>query len=205
MLVRVDTMQFSPAALRKAVEILGSGGVIAHATETCYGLACDMSNRAALEKLFAIKHRPLTQPVSALFPSVADARAYVVWNDEAERLAEAHLPGPLTLIVPISDDAPTPLLPTPEGGATVGVRVSSLALARDLVAAFGRPVSTTSANIHGEPNFYSASAIMERFTSEEFQPDLVIDSGELPQVPSSTVMDLTQNAPTVRRQGDIGK
>src|SRR4030042_823855 len=91
----------SPQAIDQALGILSRGGVVAHATETCYGLACDLTNPEALERLFAIKERPKDQPVSALFPSVAEAKKYVVWNEEAEKLAQKFLPGPLRLIFPL--------------------------------------------------------------------------------------------------------
>ena len=87
--------------LIEAIHILKRGGVVAHATETCYGLACDLANPAAVAKLFAIKQRPLDQPVSALFVSIEEAKKWVEWSDEAEKLAAEFLPGPLTLILPL--------------------------------------------------------------------------------------------------------
>jgi L-threonylcarbamoyladenylate synthase len=203
-------MQIVPAStegLQRALDVLRAGGVIAHATETCYGLACDLSNPAAVEKLFAIKQRPPTQPVSALFASIDDAKQYVVWNDEAEELAQQYLPGPLTLILPLREDAPKKLFPVfsilpvrPHPGghspfSSLGVRISSHPLAMNLVTAFGSPLSTTSANLHGQPNPYSLDQIVPC--------DLIIDSGTLPQNPPSTVMDLTGETIEKRRSGDL--
>src|SRR5262245_56720739 len=103
----------SAGALQEALSLLQNGGVVAHATETCYGLACDLRNPDAVTRLFVIKRRPLTQPVSALFASVEDAKRYVEWNDRAEELARTYLPGPLTLILPLRPDAPARLFPMP--------------------------------------------------------------------------------------------
>ncbi len=196
---------------------MARGGVVAHATETCYGLACDLRDPAAVRKVFAIKRRAETQPVSALFASVDEAKRYVVWNARAEELARERLPGPLTLVLPLRDDAPVRIFPTPspiprplppegvgegkrgspspsgEGsgvGGTVGVRVSPHTVASALAEGFGAPLSTTSANVHGQPNPYSAEDILAQF-AEGPAPDLVLDSGTLPQTPPSTVMDLT--------------
>jgi L-threonylcarbamoyladenylate synthase len=190
-------------AISEALALLQAGEVIAHATETCYGLACDIRNPGAVAKLFAIKERPAAQPVSALFESVAQVQQYVVWNPQADELARAYLPGPLTLILPIRPDAPHPLYPTPSGGATIGVRISSHPLAQSLVSTFGAPITTTSANIHGQPNPYSSQDITAQFEGKEYQPALILDSGTLPPTPPSTVMDLAGEG-GVRRKGSIG-
>lgn len=189
-----------PAAVITAVTILRAGGVIAHPTETCYGLCADLTNPAAVERLFALKERPRGQPVSGLFASVEAARTWVEWNEDAQRLADEHLPGPLTLILPIRADAPMSLLPSPEGGATLGVRISSHPFALALSAMFLTPLSTTSANRHGEPNPYSLEDLQCTWPTDG--PDLVIDGGTLPPVPPSTVMDLTKGG-EVRRQGRV--
>ena len=60
-----------------------------------------LTNPDAIRKLFAIKHRPADQPVSALFPDVDEAKKWVEWNDEASASRKNHLPGPLTLILPL--------------------------------------------------------------------------------------------------------
>lgn len=166
----------------EALRVLREGGVVAHATETCYGLACDLSNPVAVARLFRQKRRPEHQPISALFPNVGAAKEYVEWNARAEELAK-DLPGPLTLVLPLRLDAPKHLFPTPEGGPTIGVRVSPHPTARALVTAFGSPISTTSANLHGEPNPYRPDVIV--------CADLLLDDGELPVVPSSRVIDCT--------------
>lgn len=210
-------MRILPAStgLPEALSILSSGGVIAHATETCYGFACDLTNPKAVEKLFAIKQRPATQPVSALFPSVEEAKNYVEWNEKAEELAKQYLPGPLTLILPLRSDAPFQLFPIPltadklimnnyQLKISVGVRISSHPLAQQLVTAFGKPLSTSSANIHGQPNPYSAIDIKNQFTGQKFQPDLILDSGTLPPTPPSTVINLTESGNTgILRQGNV--
>lgn len=196
----MPVIPYSPEALDEAVDVIRRGGVVAHATETCYGLACDLGNPRAVERLFAIKNRPRTQPVSGLFPSVEEAKRHVIWNDQAEALGR-HLPGPLTLILPLKPDSP--LLPIPDGGPTLGVRVSSHPHAQALVLAAGMPLSTTSANVHGMPNPYSAQIIESQFLGADHEPDLILDSGELPPVPPSTVVDCTAGKPEQKRRGDL--
>ena len=197
----------------EALEVLTDGGVIAHATETCYGLACDFSNVKAVERLFKIKQRPDNQPVSALFASIDQAKEYTEWNERAEELAKEYLPGPLTLILTMQEDAPFFLFPFPfsqaaegkgKGGVgknlTLGIRISSHPIAQELVVQFGKPISTTSANIHGKPNPYSAEDIAMQFADEEHKPDLILDSGTLPGQAPSKVIDLSGGEEVVLRQ-----
>ena len=204
--------------IHTALRILQDGGVVAHATETCYGLACDLRNPDAVKKLFTIKQRPLDQPVSALFSNIDQAKEYVKWNDEAESLAKKYLPGPLTLILrgkPVAGGA----CPEPGRGelrvtgnletrnskpaTSIGIRISSHPIAQQLVTAFGSPLSTTSANLHGRSNPYSSDDIIVQFSGQEFQPDLILDSGTLPHNPPSTVIDLSESGSKIRRQGTI--
>lgn len=188
-------------ALREAISILQEGGVVAHATETCYGLACDLQNPDAVAKLFQIKERPYDKPVSGLFSSVEDAKEYVEWNDEAEELATKHLPGPLTIILHLYE--PKRFFVTPRGGKTIGVRVSSHPLAMALAKEFGSPISTTSANIHNKPNPYTVADILMQMRENKIMPDLILDSGTLPHVLPSTVIDLSGDAPEEKRGGSI--
>jgi len=183
-----------------AVEALRAGSIVAYPTETCYGLAVDVSNSAAVAKLFALKQRPADMPVSVLFASVVQAKEYVEWNERAEKLAEDNLPGPLTIILPSKTDTPTPLHVTATLKAqssklkTIGIRVSTHPIAQALVTAFGKPISTTSANIHGEPNTYSTEELVS-----QLQPDLVLDSGELHKNEPSKVVDLSDDKAKILR------
>lgn len=190
-----------PGSITRALEVLHAGGIVAHATETCYGFACDLANPRAVERLFEIKARPADQPVSALFASIAHAKEFVEWLPEAAELAERHLPGPLTIILRLRPDAPK-IYPTPAGGATIGMRVSSHPIAAALAARFGAPISTTSANLHGQPNAYSAEAVIQQFSKRERQPDLLLHSGAIPPTPPSTIIDLTDGQ-RIRREGTI--
>lgn len=189
--------------LNAAVKILLDGGIVAHATETCYGFACDLRNPDAVMRLFKIKQRPSDQPVSALFSSLDQAKEYVEWNEEAQRLAEEYLPGPLTIILPMRKGSD--LMPTSSTilSSSLGIRLSSHPFAQQLVMEFGSPISTTSANLHDRTNPYSSNEIRSQFRDREFQPDLILDSGALHPNPPSTVIDLTTASPLKRRSGTV--
>ncbi len=197
-------MQVLPATkdnIQAALNILHEGGIVTHATETCYGLACDMSNPEAVAKLFAMKQRPDDMPISALFSSVEQAKEYLEWNDLAEELSTKHLPGPLTLILKQRKDTPKQLHPTisyqlPAISYAIGLRISPHPTAQSLVEAFGSPISTTSANLHGKPNPYRVEDI-------EAEADLILDDGVLEGMEASTVVDVSEGELKVLRKGNI--
>lgn len=192
----------SEKSIQEAIKILREGGVVAHATETCYGLACDLGNATAVEKLFAIKQRPLNQPVSALFSTIDQSQQYLEWNEGALMLGTQHLPGPLTII--LLKKPGCALHVCPAGSESVGVRISSHPTARQLAEAFGSPLSTTSANIHGKKNPYSIKDIESQYARLTLLPDLILDDGELSHEASSTVVDASHGAVEIRREGNIG-
>lgn len=191
----------SPAGLSEALSVLESGGVVAHATETCYGLACDLTNPKAVRRLFKLKERDFYLPVSALFLSVEQAEEYTDWNERAQELSAMYLPGPLTLILHLKKNPPFVLYPVPGSGLTIGVRISAHPVASQLVARFEKPLSTTSANIHALPPPYSAEEIIDQFKGRGLKPDLILNSGQLPKVSPSTVIDLTGGAVKTVREG----
>lgn len=184
-------------ALEEAISTLQKGGVLIHATETCYGLTCDATNADAVKKLFEIKKRPLTQPVSILFSSIDDAEKYTEWDTHARELGK-ELPGPLTLIVPVKDGAN--IFTTPRGNdGSAGVRISSYPFAQTLVETFGRPIVTTSANLHGGENPYDAIKLEAIYEKETIQPDLIIDGGTLPRNPPSKIIDTREGGEKIVR------
>jgi L-threonylcarbamoyladenylate synthase len=180
----------------RACDVLLSG-IVAHATETCYGLACDLTNQKSVQKLFALKKRPENLPVSALFASIEQAKEYVEWNASAEELSK-HLPGPITLILPLKSDAKHKLYPTPSGGETIGIRISSHPTASALVESMKKPLSTTSANLHGDPEPNSAENVV---SGPDL--DLILDGGILSGEEASTVVNLTGETPEIVRQGAL--
>ncbi|HLC76151.1 MAG TPA: L-threonylcarbamoyladenylate synthase [Candidatus Peribacterales bacterium] len=185
--------------LNEAVAVLRSGGIVAHATETCYGFACDLTNPDVVRKLFLLKDRPEEVQMSALFSSLDAAKEWVEWNEKAEELARKYLPGPLTIILPMRSGKRIAM----NDGQSLGVRISSHPIAQKLAELSGVLLSTTSANLHGEPSAYSAEEIVAQFKHREVQPDLILDSGILQKAPPSTVLVIEGEEVRIVRQGTI--
>jgi L-threonylcarbamoyladenylate synthase len=199
----MNILPASDTAILEALQVLASGGVIIHATETCYGLACDLTNPQALKRLFDIKRRPGHQPVSALFASVEQAKEFVLWNADADHIASAYMPGPITIILPRKPDASVPIFLSIEPAQSIGVRISSHPVAMLLAQKYTKPLATTSANVHGMSEAYDIDTILAQFAGMDIQPDVLLDSGALPHVPPSTIVDVTGLEPQIVRQGSI--
>ncbi|MBI2638884.1 threonylcarbamoyl-AMP synthase [Candidatus Peregrinibacteria bacterium] len=187
-------------SLQKALNKLRTGGVIAHATETCYGFACDAFSKRALVSLYKIKKMSLQKPVSIMVHSLTMAKKYGVFSKKALIFAKKYWPGPLTIIVKRKNTLPKFFNP---GIKTIGIRVPAHALSIKLIKAFGRPLTTTSANISGQPPPYSVSAIQKQFRSRKLKPDFILDSGRLKKNPPSTIIDISQKTPKIIRHGSF--
>lgn len=184
-------------SVRQAAEALGRGQVVCFPTETTYGLAVDIRDRAALARLAAIKGRDASSPFGLIAPTVEVAIALArEWPAKAEALARKHWPGPLTLIVPARDDLPAEIV-GPSGG--VGIRVSSHPWASAIATAHGVAITATSANPAGQPPALSVAAARAYFGSDV---DLYVDGGPCESVSASTVARIEPDGSvTVLRQG----
>ncbi len=178
----------------KAVQALREGKVVAHATETCYGLAVDIFSHDAVLRLYDMKKMDLDKPVSILCTSLDEAKKYGEFSEKALSLAEKYWPGPLTIVV--SRKAALPVWINP-GVSTIGIRVSSNEITRELVEGFGGPITTTSANIHGLPQAYSVDEFAE------LKPDFILDSGRIPPISPSTIVEVIGDSLKIIRQGDL--
>lgn len=198
MSLRARIFRTKSAILKKAIHVLQAGGVVAHATETCYGFACDAFSEKALERLYKLKKMVRTKPVSIMVYDLKMARRYGKFSVQALALAKKYWPGPLTIIVKRKKTLPRFLNP---GIKTIGIRVPDHAFSRELVRKFGRPLTTTSANISGKPSPYSVFAIKKQFRAKK--PDLIINFGRLKKHLPSTIIDLSRKKIKIIRRGEI--
>ncbi|WP_171175706.1 L-threonylcarbamoyladenylate synthase [Ruegeria sp. HKCCD8929] len=136
------------AGLSRAADLLRAGKLVAFPTETVYGLGGDACNGEAVAAIYAAKGRPSFNPLIAHVASVQAAQRHVEWSDQAERLAAAFWPGPLTLVLPLKPDHGISSLVT-AGLDTLAVRVPAHPAAQALLSAFDGPVAAPSANPSG--------------------------------------------------------
>ncbi|MGZ4740881.1 MAG: L-threonylcarbamoyladenylate synthase [Ilumatobacteraceae bacterium] len=182
----------------RALRVLRGGGLVAIPTETVYGLAADASNAAAVQRIFAVKGRPVAHP---LIVHLASAEQLAEWAatipPAAALLADECWPGPLTLLVPRA----THVLDVVTGGrSTVGVRVPAHPLTLELLAKFGGGLAAPSANRFGRVSPTTAEHVRADLGDDV---DFVLDGGPCPIGVESTIVDCTVDPPQVLRPGGI--
>ncbi len=187
-----------PGVLDCAAEILKRGGLVAFAAETVYGLGASAWNASAVASIFRAKGRPAGNPLIVHAGSVEQAKMCVsAWPGEADRLAAAFWPGPLTLVLPRSSRVPDV---TTGGRETVALRIPSTPIALELVARSGAPIAAPSAN---RSNHVSPTRAEHVLADLNGVIDLVIDSGPTRIGLESTVLDLTTHPARILRPGPI--
>lgn len=183
-----------------AAEILRRGGLVAFPTETVYGLGANALDAAAVDRIYAAKGRPATSPLIVHVSSAAMAsRVVSVWSDEAERLAAAFWPGPLTLVLPKLSVVPDRVT---AGLGTVGVRVPNHPIALELIRSADLPVAAPSANRFTRISPTTAEHVREGLGDAV---DLILDGGPTQVGIESTVLSLAESSPLLLRPGAISK
>ena len=180
--------------IEQAVNILKQGGVVAYPTDTAYGLAVDATNLKAVKKLYRLKGRDFNKPIHVIFPDTAWIKRVVKLNRQALVLMNNFLPGPLTLVLPLKATGNS-WRKLSAGTKTLGLRLQDNALALSLVKTFGKPITTTSANVSGQDNCYSVPQIKKQFGSA---PIFYLDGGKLRKIPPSTVVLATDHVKILR-------
>jgi L-threonylcarbamoyladenylate synthase len=197
-IIPVDPDAPDPAIIGDAAACLLRGGLVAFPTETVYGLGANAFDPEAVLRIFSAKGRPSTDPLivhlaeAGEVPLVADG-----FPDQAERLAHAFWPGPLTLLLPRKPAIP-PVVTA--GRDTVAVRVPSHPVAAALIRAAGIPVAAPSANRFGH-----TSPTQSRHVADDLgnRVDIILDSGPTPLGVESTVLDPLQTPPVILRPGGV--
>lgn len=190
----------NPQAAKAAASVLAHGGIVLYPTDTVYGLGVDARNPEALQRLFALKGRPEHKPVSVQVDSLETAATVATLSPIATTLAQAFLPGALTMVATLHPQSPLRFT-TPH--PTVGIRIIDHPFCRLLTEATGFPITATSANRSGEPTLSTVEEILKQFGEASRQIDLIIDSGTAPSQTPSTVIDTTGDTPLLLRPGAI--
>jgi tRNA threonylcarbamoyl adenosine modification protein (Sua5/YciO/YrdC/YwlC family) len=194
MILKINPDNPQQRLVAQVVAILRQGGIVAYATDTVYGIGCDIMNKKAIEKIYQIKQRDKKKPFSFMCSDLKNISRYAKVSNYAYKTMRRLLPGPYTFVLEGSREVPKMML-TPR--KTAGIRVPDHALCLALVGELGNPILTTSATMSDGTVFDDPSLIHDHFGS---RIDAVIDSGPVPGQPSS-VISLIDDAPVVIRRG----
>ena len=197
-IIRIDPKDPHKVDVDRVVDHLNKGQVIAYPTETIYGLGADVLNRKAVKRIYDLKSRDYGLPIAILVADLKMLRDFVAqMPDSALLLMRKFWPGALTICLTASEILPKDLV-TSTG--KVGFRMSSHPVASAIVAAFGRPITTTSANLSGFPPSLSVKHIQKYFGEKI---PCIVDGGECEPSRGSTVVDITEETMRVIRDGAI--
>ena len=181
---------------QKAVAAVKKGEVLVCPTDTVYGLLCDAANKKAVKKLFKIKKRSKNKPIPIFVRDIKMAKKLAKINSQQEKFLRKIWPGPVTVVLPIKGKK-----------GTIGIRIPKHKWLLNLVKQLGCPLAESSANISGKPASTRIKEVLKQFTlrrgsgqgNQKYQPDLVIDVGDLRESKSSKVIDLTIWPPKILR------
>jgi len=201
--VPFETPESAAASTPRVAAHLRGGGLIAYPTETVYGLG-SLARPEPVAALARLKGREPGKPFLLLVSNRAMAEAHgLAFNEAADAMARAFWPGPLTLVLPGGGLLPD-LLRGPEGG--IAVRWTAHPLIARLVATLGEPLTSTSANLPGQPPAPGAAAIVRDFAGPVREGTLlVLDGGVLGNRPPSTVVDCTTPTARLVRPGALSQ
>jgi L-threonylcarbamoyladenylate synthase len=188
----------SEEAVARAARCLAEGGLVAFPTETVYGLGADATNLAAIARLYEAKGRPSFNPLIATVGDIGAAMRIARFDATATRLAEAFWPGPLTLVLPRTNDCAVADLAT-AGLDTIAIRVPAHPVARAILRAFGGPVVAPSANLSGHVSPTSAAHVQSDLAG---RIDLIVDGGAVPVGVESTIVGCF-DTPMLLRPGGL--
>jgi L-threonylcarbamoyladenylate synthase len=192
-------LPFGDESIAIGRQLILAGQPVAVATETVYGLAADASNADAVARIYEAKGRPGFNPLIVHVPDLADAEAIGEFSIDARALAEAHWPGPLTLVVPLRSGAGIAALAT-AGLPTIGLRVPAHAAMQRLLRVTGRPLAAPSANASGS---ISPTRTEHVLRSLDGRIPLILDSGPTERGLESTIVAATGGPLRLLRPGPI--
>ena len=186
-IIKVRSKEDMIKAIKKAIDVLESGGLVVIPTETVYGLASKMEYA---EKIYEVKKRPKTKPLPVQ-STLAEVEELGHFNEMARELAKLYWPGPLTMVVKAKPRVPETVT---AGTGKVGIRVPKHEFAYKLLEEIG-PLAVTSANLSGHKAPKSPEEV-------NVQADLLIDMGPVAGTPS-TVVEVEANKVRLIREGAI--
>lgn len=189
----------SDDSIAEAARLILAGDAVAVPTETVYGLAADATNSLAVAKIYAAKGRPDFNPLIVHVRDLDAAEALAEFSDEARALAEAHWPGPLTLVLPLRESGPIAGIVT-AGLKTIGLRVPAHPGMQALLEAVGRPLAAPSANASGSISPTRTDHVLRSLGG---QIPLILDGGPSARGLESTIVAATGGPLRLLRPGPI--
>lgn len=193
MLIEINPNTPEPRKIRKVVDVLLDGGLVAYPTDTVYGIGCDLFNKKAIDRLYQVKGMPRSHQLAFICSDLSEVAKYAVVNDYEYRILKEYLPGPYCFLLRTSKEAPKSVQTQRK---QVGVRIPAHPIALGIVRELGHPIISSTAARPGGTPFIDPKELELEFKGL----DLVIDAGAGGEQPT-TVVDLSGDSPKVVREG----
>ena len=191
-------LQAGDDAAKEALRVLKNEGTIIYPTDTLYGIGVDATSDKAKEKVYEIKGRDSSKPMSICVADIKQASEFVRVRKETAEIAKKFLPGPLTLVLPQRREMKAMKFVSKDG--KIAIRIPDNKFTLSLVKAFGKPITSTSANLSGQKD---PAKISDIDSSVREKCDLIIDGGICKYSMLSTIVDVKKRK--VLREGAIAR
>ncbi len=185
-----------PRLIRRAVDIIRRGGVIAYPTDSCYALGCQIGDKTALERVRRIRQADRHHHFTLVCRNVGESARFARIDTPHFRLLKACTPGPYTFLLPATRETPRRL--QHERRRTIGIRVPDHPVPQMLLAELCEPLMSSTLIIPGD--LLPMTDAHEIRTRLEHEVDAVLDGGNCGVEPT-TVVDLAVSPPAVVRRG----
>jgi L-threonylcarbamoyladenylate synthase len=184
--------------IKEAIAVIKKGGIVSYPTESFYALGVMAEDKGAVEKIYALKHRPADKPLPVIVGDLSTLQSVVrAIPGQAQSLIDKFWPGPLTLVFEAQSNL-SELLTGSTG--KVAARIPGESVALYIAKEAGFPITATSANISAMAPAVDAESVSKYFNDSL---DLIIDGANAPGGKPSTIVDITVSPPVVLRKGSI--
>ncbi len=197
-IIKINPLRIEQNKIKTVVGVLQKEGVIVYPTDTFYGIGASCFSEKAVERVYRLKRRKPSKPLSILVSDTDMVKDIAVnipslfW-----KLTQALWPGQLTVVLKASAKLPESLLGP---NRTIGVRRPAFLWLEELLRQAAFPVTATSANISGDKEIADAEKVKDIFYGKV---DLIVDGGKTKGILPSTVIDLTSEEPVILREGAV--
>ncbi len=181
--------------IQKAVKIINKGGIVVFPTDTVYGIGCNPYNKESVKKIYDIKSRDISKPLPVLVYSKEVAKKIAIFNQLSEKIVDKFWPGPLTIIVSLSDEN---LKKSLNLNDKIALRVPNHKCTLSLLQTCDFLVGT-SANISGHPSFSNPDECFDNIHDY----DVFVDGGTITSKAESTVIEVENDEINIIREGSL--
>lgn len=197
-IIKINPHNPSLKAIKIAAKIIRDGGLIIYPTDTIYGIGANSLNQSAINKVYKIKQRSGSKPLSSVVRDIKMAKKYCIIGKTREEIFSALLPGAFTLIFLSKKIKRNKILT--EFNGTLSIRIPDFKVTKLLAGELKIPFTATSANISGLPGSGNIDEVLKQLENKKNQIDLVLDAGILSNKNPSKIIDLTGEQPKIIRK-----